>query len=83
MEQDQKTKEAQEILNWAIKNMNLSIHCEIIASKKGYYKVNFLSKENKLIMPVEIAAEWISGTRSKDGKIHDQLGLVLRNLANY
>jgi len=83
MEQDQKTKEANELLSWAITHMNLNIHCEIIASKKGYYKVQFFSKDNKLIMPTEIPEEWIKGTKPKEKIIHDQLMLTLRNLANY
>ncbi len=83
MEQEQKTKEAQEKLNWAITHMNLNIHCEIIASKKRYFKVQFFSKDNKLIMPVEVSEEWIEDTDPKEKKIHDQLSLVLKNLANY
>ena len=83
MVQEQKTKEAQEILSWAIAHMNLSIHCETTASKKGYYKVQFFSKDNKLIMPAEIADEWIKGTKPKEKIIHDQLMMTLRNLENY
>ncbi len=82
MEKSQMIKDAQEILDWAISNMNLSIHSEIISYKKGNYKVHFFSKDNKFIMPVEIAEDWIKGTNPKETIIHDMLRNVLRNLEN-
>jgi hypothetical protein len=46
MDRDEKVKEAQEILNWAIIHSNLSINCKVIDYKHENYKVQFFTKEN-------------------------------------
>jgi hypothetical protein len=46
-------------------------------------RVQFLTKENKLIMPVQVAEEWIKGSHPKENVIHDRLELLLANLRNY
>ena len=83
MDRDEKMKEAQEILNWAIIHLNLSINCKMIDYKYESYKVQFLTKENKLIMPVQIPEEWIKGSHPKENVIHERLELLLGNLKGY
>jgi hypothetical protein len=80
MEQDEKIKQAQETLNWAIKNQNRAINCKVIEYKKGIYRVQFFTKDNKLIMPVQINEEWVLGSRPAENSIHDRLNMILTNL---
>ena len=75
--------EAQEILNWAIMHLKGSINCKVIDYKHENYKVQFLTKENKLIMPVQVPEEWIKGSSPRENLIHDRLKLLLENLKNY
>lgn len=83
MGQDEKIKEAQEILNWAITHLNGSIKCKGIDYKHGNYRVQFLKKDDKPIIPVQIPEEWIKGTNSRENLIHDKLEMLLKNLENY
>ena len=83
MGQDEKIKEAQEILDWAIMRLNLNINCKVIDRKYENYKVQFFTKENKLIMPVQVPDEWIKGSNPKENLIYDRLKLLLINLKNY
>ena len=53
MEREEKLKEAQEILNWAIMQLNPSINCKVMDYKYENYKTQFFTKENKLIIPVQ------------------------------
>ena len=54
MGQDEKVREAEEMLNWAVIQSNRSIECKVIEYKYENYRVQFFTKENKLIMPVQI-----------------------------
>src|SRR4030042_603415 len=54
MGQDEKIREAQEILNWAIMHLNGSIKCKVIDYKHENYRVQVFTKENRLIMPIQI-----------------------------
>jgi len=83
MGQDEKIREAQEILNWAIMHLDLNFNCKVIDYKHENYKVQFLTKENKLIMPVQVSEEWIKGSSPGENLIHDRLKLLLENLKNY
>jgi hypothetical protein len=83
MDRDEKMREAQEILKWAIIHSNLSINCKVIDYKYESYKVQFLTEENKLIMPVQIPEEWIKGSHPKENVIHDRLELLISNLKSY
>ncbi len=69
MGQDEKIREAQEILDWAITRLNGSIKCKVIDYKYRNYKVQFFTKDNKLIMPVQIAEEEIGETNPKENSI--------------
>jgi hypothetical protein len=83
MDRDEKVKEAQEVLNWVIMHLNLGINCKVIDYKYENYKVQFFTKENKLIMPVQIPEEWIKGSRPRENLVEDRLKALLANLAIY
>ncbi len=83
MVQDEKIREAQEILEWAIMHLNGSIRCKVIDYKYKNYRVQFFTKDNKLIMPVQIAEEDINESNPKENFVPDKLKTLLRNLENY
>ena len=83
MDRDEKIKEAQEVLNWAIVQLNLNFHCKVMDYKYENYRVQFFTKENKLIMPVQIPGEWIRGSNPRENFVDDRLKALLANLANY
>ena len=83
MGQDEKIKEAQEILNWAIMHLKGNINCKVMDYKHENYRVQFFTKENKLIMPVQIPEEWIKGSHPSENRMDDRLKVLLANLANY
>jgi hypothetical protein len=75
--------EAQEILNRAMMHLNSTIHCKVVDYKHENYQVRMFTKENKLIVPVQIAEEWIKGTNPKENLIHDKLEMLFKNLERY
>ena len=83
MGQDEKIREAQEILDWAIMHLNGSIKCKVMDYKHENYRVQVFTKENKLIMPVQIPEEWIKGTNPGQNVIHDKIEILFKNLENY
>jgi hypothetical protein len=83
MNEDEKMKEAQELLDWAIMHLNGSIKCKVIDYKYKNYRVQFFTKDNKLIMPVQISEEEIEGTKPDENSTPDKLKLLIRNLENY
>jgi len=83
MGQEEKIREAQEILNRAIMHLNLNLNCKVSDYKYENYKVQFFTKENKLIMPVQVSEEWIQGSNPGQNLIHDRLKILLENLKNY
>ena len=83
MDEDEKIKEAQEILDWAILHVNGSITCKVIDYKHNSYRVQFFTKGNKLIMPVQIAEEEIEESKPKENVIPDKLKTLLKNLESY
>ena len=83
MDRDEKMKEAQEVLNWAIMHLNLSFHSKVMDYKYENYRVQFFTKENKLMMPVQIPEEWIKSSHPSENRIDDRLKALLANLANY
>ena len=80
---DAKMREAQELLDWAILHLNGSIRCKVIDHKHENYRVQFFTKENKLIMPVLISEDWVKESNPKENLIHDSLKTLLKNLENY
>jgi hypothetical protein len=83
MDRDEKMKEVQEVLHWAIMRLNLSFSCKVLDYKYENYKVEFFTKENKLIMPVQIPGEWIETSHPREDRLDDRLKTLLANLANY
>ena len=83
MGKDEMIKEAQEVLNWAIMHLKGSIKCRVLEYKYENYRVQFLKKDDKPIMPIQISEEWIKGTNPKANLIHDKLEILLKNLENY
>jgi hypothetical protein len=83
MDKDEKLKEVQELLDWAITNLNGSIQCKVIDYKYKSYRVQCFTKDNKLIMPVQIAEEEVKQCSPKENLIPDKLKILLRNLENY
>jgi hypothetical protein len=80
---DEKMREAQELLDWAIMHLNGSIRCKVTDYKYKNYRVQFFTKDNKLIMPVQITEEEIKESNPKENFIPDKLKTLLRNLENY
>ncbi len=83
MGKEEMIKEAQEILNWAIMHLNGSIKCKVTENKHENYRVQFLKKDDKPIMPIQISEEWIKGTNPKENLVHDKLEILLKNLEKY
>jgi len=83
MNEDEKMKEAQELLDWAIMHLNGSIKCKVIDYKYKNYRVQFFTKDNKLIMPVQIAEEEIAETNPKENSMPDKLKTLLGHLENF
>jgi hypothetical protein len=55
----------------------------VIDYKYRNYKVQFLTKDNKLIMPVQITEGEIAETNSGENSVPDKLKTLLGNLENY
>lgn len=83
MSEDEKMKEAQEVLNWAIVNLEGKIKCKVMKYKSKNYQVHFFTKEDKLIMPVQIPEEWVKGSDPKGNVIEARLKTLLKNLGSY
>jgi hypothetical protein len=83
MSDDEKIREAQEILNWAIINLEGKIKCKVMKYKSQNYQVQFFTKEDKLIMPVQIPEEWIKQSDPQGNVIEDKLKTLLKNLGSY
>ena len=83
MAQDEKLKEAQDILDWAIMHENGSVKCKVMSYKYKSYRVQFFTKDQKLIMPVQIDEEEVKETRPKENVIPDKLKTLLKNLEAY
>jgi hypothetical protein len=73
---------AQNILDWAIESLDLSIKCMVINYKDEKYKVQFFTRENKLIKALgfNISEEWIRDTIPMKDEIHDELKSLLKDL---
>ena len=77
-----KVEEAQRKLEWAIESLNLSIKCMVIGYKHEKYKVQFFTREDKLIRAVgfNISEEWIRDTIPMKDDIHNELKNLLADL---
>ena len=83
MEENEKIRKAGELLDWAIRHLNGSIKCKVIDCKNKNYRVQFFTKDNKLIMPIQITEEEIAETNPGENSVPDKLKTLLRNLENY
>jgi len=83
MDEDEKIREAQEILDWAIMRLNGSIKCKVIDYKYRNYRVQFFTKDNKLIMAVQITEDEVKESSPKENIVHNKLNTLLKNLENY
>ena len=83
MDEDEKVREAQEILDWAIMYLKGSIKCKVIDYKYRNYRVQFFTKDNKLIIPVQITEEEVKEINPGENFVPDKLKTLLRNLENY
>ena len=77
-----KMEDAQRKLEWAIESLNLSIKCMVINYKDKKYKVQFFTRENKLIRAVgfNISEEWIRDTIPMKDDIRGELKSLLIDL---
>jgi hypothetical protein len=82
MGEDEKMREAQEVLDWVIMHLNLSIKCKVIDYKHENYRVQVL-KGDRLIMPIQVTEEWVKESNPKENFIPDKLKTLLKNLVNY
>ena len=75
-------EDAQRKLEWAIESLNLSIKCMVIGYKHEKYKVQFFTREDKLIRAVgfNISEEWIRDTIPMKNDIHNELKNLLVDL---
>jgi hypothetical protein len=83
MEKDEKVREAEEIINWAILHLNTKIKCKVTNYKHGNFGVQFYTDKDKPIMLTQVSEAWVKETNSTSKAIGDQLKLLLSNLENY
>jgi len=82
MGQDEKIREAQEVLDWVTMRLGFSIKCKVTGYKHENYRVQVL-KGDRLNMPIQVSEEWVKETNPKENFIPNQLEILLRNLDNY
>jgi hypothetical protein len=77
-----RVEDAQRKLEWAIESLNLSIKCMVISYKDEKYKVQFFTREDRLIRAVgfNISGEWIRDTIPMKDDIHGELKTLLVDL---
>ncbi len=83
MDEDERIRKAQETLDWAVMHSNGSIKCKVVGFKHRSYRVQFFTKDDKLIMLVQIAEEEINESNPKENFVPDKLKTLLRNLENF
>ena len=82
MGQDEKIREAQEILDWVTMHLNLRIKCKVMDYKHENYRVQIL-KGGKPVMQIQVTEESVKESNPKENFIPDKLETLLRNLDNY
>ena len=82
MGQDEKIREAQEVLDWVTMRLGFSIKCKVTGYKHENYRIQVL-KGDRLNMPIQVSEEWVKETNPKENFIPNQLEILLRNLDNY
>ncbi len=82
MNQDEKIKEAQQLLDWVTMHLNFKIKCKVIDYKRENYRVH-IHKEDKLVMPIQVAEQDLKEINLNDNFIPDKLKTLLTNLERY
>ncbi len=82
MDKDEKIREAQQLLDWVIIHSNLNIKCKVIDYKRENYRVQVL-KEDKLVMPIQVAEQDLKEINPNENFIPDKLKTLLANLERY
>ncbi len=82
MGKNEKISEAQEVLDWVIMHLNLSIKCKVVDYKHGNYRVQVF-KGDRLIMPIQVSEEWVEKSNPKENSVSDNLMTLFSNLENY
>ena len=83
MDEDEKIKESRNIgLGDLARKRKYHVQ-GCIDYKHNSYRVQFFTKGNKLIMPVQIAEEEIEESKPKENVIPDKLKTLLKNLESY
>ncbi len=83
MSQAENIRQAQAVLDWAITHLNVGIKCEVMDYKHESFRVQVFTKENRLIMPVQVLEDWIKGTNPRENLVHDKIEILFKNLQNY
>ncbi len=82
MDKDEKIREAQELLDWVMIYLNSKIECKVIDYKRENYRVQIL-KEDKLVMPIQVAEQDLKEINPNENFIPDKLKTLLTNLDRY
>ena len=82
MGRDEKIRGAQEILDWVVMRLNLSITCKVMDYKHENYRVQILKGGQSLIQ-IQVTEESVKDSNPKENSIPDRLETLLRNLDNY
>ncbi len=82
MGDDEKIREAQDVLDWVTAHLSLGITCKVTGYKHEYYRVQVF-KGDTLIMPTQIAEALIKESKPKENIIPDRLKTLLTNIVNY
>ena len=82
MDRDEMIRQAQEVLDWLVKQLMLNITCKVVEYKHGNFRVQVL-KGDRLIMPIQVTEEAVKEINPKENVIPDKLKTLLRNLENY
>ena len=82
MDKDEKIREAQQLLDWVVMHLNFNIKCKVIEYKRENYRVQVL-KENKLVMPIQVAEQDVKEINPNENFIPDKLKMLLTNLEKY
>ncbi len=77
---DERIRQAQEKLDFAIKKLNLNIRCEVMNHKDDKFPTQFFTRENKLIIASNIHEDWIEDTNIKEDFIDPKLQKFLTKI---
>ncbi len=82
MSQDEEIREIQQLLDWVTMHLNSKIKCKVIDYKRENYWVQVL-KEDKLVMPIQVAEQDLKEINPNENFIPDKLKTLLANPGRY